>query len=339
MPDEPAIARPVRVALVGFGYWGPNYARVLNSLPEVELVAAAEPDDERRWRLTKQYPQVHAFTSVDEMLHRCHLDAAVVATPAGTHLEVGKKLLRAGVHLLIEKPLATTVAEAEELAATSEEAGRILMVGHTFLFNPAVRRIKQYIDSGELGRIFYIYCQRTGLGPIRNDVSALWDLAPHDLSMLHYWLGEEPHEVLSFGQDYLGQGREDVAFLMLRYPGDVMAKLHVSWLDPIKVRRVTIVGDRKMAVFDDVEADEKLKVYDRGASYQPVGDDYGQFVLSVRDGDILIPRLERAEPLREQVAHFIECLRSGQPPLCGADAGIASVRILEHAGRRIHRIS
>jgi predicted dehydrogenase len=209
------------------------------------------------------------------------------------------------------------------------------MVGHTFLYNPAVQRVKSYIDQSDLGRMLYLSFTRTGLGPIRDDVNALWDLAPHDFSMLRYWLGGDPVDVTARGHSYLRPGVEDIVFVTLRYPGDVLAGLHVSWLDPVKDRRVTIVGDRKMVVFDDVNPTEKLRVYDRGVSYQPRGGDFAAFVAAVRDGDILIPKVEAREPLREQLCHFVDCIRSGRQPLSDVEDGLAVVKALAWADREL----
>src|SRR5438270_5232774 len=205
------------------------------------------------------------------------------------------------------------------------------MVGHTFLFNPAVGRVKRLIDSGELGQVLYLSFHRTGLGPIRSDVNALWDLAPHDLSMLRYWLGEEPTEVTARGQSYLRPGVEDVVFVTLRYPGGVLASIQVSWLDPVKDRRVTIVGDRKMVVYDDVHPTEKLRVYDKGATYQPRGGEYSEFLAAVRDGDIVIPRIETTEPLREELVHFTRCIELRAQPRSDGREALELVRILERA--------
>jgi predicted dehydrogenase len=232
---------------------------------------------------------------------------------------------------LVEKPLASTSADAEAIVTLARECGRTLMVGHTFLFNPAVRAIKRYIDEGQLGEIRYMYFQRTGLGPIRQDVNALWDLAPHDLSMLRYWLNSDPVDIIARGQAYLKPDTEDVVFVTLTYPKQVLASVHVSWLDPVKVRRVTVVGDRKMVVFDDTHATEKLRIYDRGADYQPRDGGFAEFIAAVRDGDIVIPRLEPLEPLREELAHFVSSINTSETPLTSGEDGLAIVRILESA--------
>jgi predicted dehydrogenase len=271
------------------------------------------------------------------MLRDGDVDAVIVATPTSTHREVVEHCLSSGVHVLVEKPLAGTVADAEALAALQKGTGRVLMVGHTFLFNPAVRAIKGYIEQGLLGDIRYLYFTRTGLGPIRQDVNALWDLAPHDFSMLRYWLGADPIDLVARGQAYLKPGTEDVVFVTLNYPDRVLASVHVSWLDPVKVRSVTVVGDRKMVVFDDTHATEKLRIYDRGADYQPHEGGFAEFIAAVRDGDIVIPRLEQREPLREQLEHFVDCINTGKRPIASADDGVAIVKVLERAQHELRQ--
>ena len=326
----------VRVALIGFGHWGPNYARILaGTLGGARLVACAEPSAGRLAAFERQYPSARAYADYARLLRDGDVDAAIVATPTSTHRAIVQQCLEAGLHVLVEKPLASTVVDAEALAKLAGTSGHTLMVGHTFLFNPAVRAIKAYIDKGLLGEIRYLYFQRTGLGPIRQDVNALWDLAPHDLSMLRYWLGTDPVDLVARGQSYLKAGTEDVVFVTLSYPSQVLASVHVSWLDPVKTRRVTVVGDKKMVVFDDTHATEKLRIYDRGADYQPREGGFAEFIAAVRDGDIAIPRLEPLEPLREQLAHFIDCIVTGKPPLTSAEDGVAIVRVLEWAEREL----
>jgi predicted dehydrogenase len=328
----------LRIAIIGLGYWGPNYARLLaGTIDGLEFVAAADRDENRLRTISRQYPSVLTYTDYREMLAHGGVDAVIVATPATTHREIVEDCLRAGLDVLVEKPISRTVEDAESMIAVAEETGRILMVGHTFLFNPAVQRVKRYIEDGELGRLLYFSFNRTGLGPIRQDVNALWDLAPHDLSMLRYWIGGDPVDVVARGQSYLRRGTEDVVFVTLRYPNDVLAGIHVSWLDPVKDRRVTVVGDRKMVVFDDVNVLEKLRIYDKGASYQPRGGDFGDFVASVRDGDILIPKVENREPLREQLLHFVDCVKTRRIPICDGKEGAAVVWALERAQTELER--
>jgi predicted dehydrogenase len=327
----------LRIAIIGFGHWGPNYARILSdSISGARLVACAEPSPGRLAAFERQYPSARAYADYHRLLRDGEVDAVIVATPTSTHREVTEACLRAGAHVLVEKPLASTVSDAKSMIAAADQAKKTLMVGHTFLFNPAVRAIKGYIDEGRLGKIRYLYFQRTGLGPIRQDVNALWDLAPHDLSMLRYWLGTDPVDLVARGEAYLKSGTEDVVFLTLNYPNKVLASVHVSWLDPVKVRRITVVGDSKMVVFDDTHATEKLRIYDQGADYQPQGGGFGEFIAAVRDGDIVIPRLEHTEPLRTELEHFIECITTGRQPLSSGEDGLAVVRVLELAERELH---
>jgi predicted dehydrogenase len=326
----------VRVALIGFGHWGPNYARILaGTLTGARLVACAEPSASRLAAFERQYPAARAYADYRRMLRDGDVDAAIIATPTSTHREVAEECLNAGLDVLVEKPLASTVTDAEAIVALARGVNRTLMVGHTFLFNPAVQAIKRYLDEGSLGEIRYMYFQRTGLGPIRQDVNALWDLAPHDMSMLRYWLNDDPIELVARGESYLKPNTDDVVFVTLTYPHKVLASVHVSWLDPVKVRRVTVVGDRKMVVFDDTHATEKLRIYDKGADYQPRDGEYAQFIASVRDGDIVIPRLPAVEPLREELAHFVTCITSDTEPITSGEDGIAVVRVLEAADRAL----
>jgi predicted dehydrogenase len=327
----------LRVAIIGFGHWGPNYARILSgTMSGARLTACAEPSARRLAAFERQYPASRAYADYHRLLRDGDVDAVIVATPTSTHREVAEDCLKAGVHVLVEKPLASTVADAESMVAAANQAQKTLMVGHTFLFNPAVRAIKGYIDEGRLGKIRYLYFQRTGLVPIRQDVNALWDLAPHDLSMLRYWLGTDPVDLVARGEAYLKEGTEDVVFLTLNYPNQVLASVHVSWLDPVKVRRITVVGDSKMVVFDDTHATEKLRIYDQGADYQPRGGGFGEFIAAVRDGDIVIPRLEHTEPLVLQLEHFMDCISKGKHPITSAEDGVAIVRILERAEQELH---
>ena len=322
----------LRFGLIGLGHWGPNYARLLHGqVPNARLTACADLRRERLDMMGSLYSDVRLHGDHRSLLAAGNLDAAIVATTTSTHRQVVTDCLEAGLHVLVEKPLAESSVAGEDIVAAAERAGRILMVGHTFLFNPAVEHIKHYIDQGELGRVLYLSFRRTGLGPIRQDVNALWDLAPHDLSMLRYWLGTDPLEVTARGQSYLRSGIEDVVFLTLRYPDDVLVGIQVSWLDPVKDRTVTIVGDRKMVVYDDVHPTEKLRVYDKGASYQPRGGEFSEFLAAVRDGDILVPKVQGGEPLREELLHFATCIEMGVDPRSNGREGLELVRILERA--------
>ncbi len=271
------------------------------------------------------------FASVEDLLDSGLTDALIVATPASTHRAITEAALGADQHVLVEKPMALTAADAETMAAQASEAERVLMVAHTFLFNPAVRHISKLIETGRLGEILHIHSQRTGLGPVRSDVSVLWDLAPHDLALFHAWVPAEPVEISASGQAFLQSGVDDVAVLTLRFANGIFAAIHASWIDPVKTRRTTVVGRRAMAVFDDTQTVDKLRIYDNAATYQPDGPGFGEFAASVRAGDVHIPRLEPREPLKDQVAHFVECVQQGATPLSDSRQGLYVAKILEAA--------
>jgi predicted dehydrogenase len=326
----------LRFSVIGLGYWGPHYTRVLGELGETELVYACDVSEQATSLVRNRYPRVRVTRDPVEAIESNDVDAVVVATPTSTHHPLALAALRAGKHVLCEKPLATTAAECDELIEAAQESERVLMVGHTFIFNPAVRMMRHLIAEGEVGRVLYCHTARTGLGPIRSDVNALWDLAPHDLSILFYLIGFEPISATATGQAYLRDGCEDVAFMNLAFEGGTIGAVHVSWLDPYKVRKVTVVGDRRMIVFDDVASDEKLKVFDRGASYETVSDasrgaDFGEFKALIRDGDIYVPKVPPNEPLKEQVSHFVECCVNGATPETDGVAGRRVIATLEAA--------
>lgn len=326
-----------RVALIGYGYWGPNYARVVSELPDCELLGCAEINPAALERARQRLPGAELTTDYREWLDRSDLDAVIVATPAVTHYPVVRECLEAGKHVLCEKPLTRTSPEALELAAVAERCGRTLVVGHTFLFNPAVQMLKEYLDRGILGKPLYVYADRLGLGPIRKDVSALWDLAAHDVSiLLHLFGAHSPiQEVVARGESYIQPGIEDVVFLTLRLQERLLANIHVSWLDPAKVRRLTVVGTEKMVVFDDVDPLHRLMLYDKGFRYATTEESFGEFQAILQDGNVLIPKVAVREPLREQVSHFLRCIRGEEP--CRSDARFAAavVEVLEDAQRSL----
>jgi predicted dehydrogenase len=332
----------IRFGLVGIGYWGPNYARVLSELPDASFEYAHDLSRDALALVEQRWPSVHTTTDLDELL-ASDVDAVIVSTPTVTHFELVKKALAAGKHVLAEKPLATSRRECDVLGAAATEAGRTLMVGHTFIFNPAVRLMREYVEAGDLGRLLYSHATRTGLGPIRDDVNALWDLAPHDISMIFYLTGTEPVSVSAHGAAYLKDGVEDVAFLDIELTSGMIANVRVSWLDAYKVRTLTLIGDRQMIVFDDLAPDWKLRIFDRGASYDATseearGSEFGEYKAIVRDGDIRIPKVAAREPLKEQVAHFIECCQTGATPV---ETDVKSARrvvaVLEAATESLRR--
>ncbi len=332
------VNRPkLRVAQIGLGYWGPNLLRNLATLPDVDVVAVADLDPSRLAVARLFGADVKTTRDPLALLVRDDLVAVVIATPPRTHFDLTRRALEAGKHVLVEKPLATSIAEGSRLVALAEARGLVLMVGHTFLYSPATHRLKQYLDEGELGNVLYLYSQRLNLGRIREDVNALWNFGPHDVSLILYLLGRRPTSVCARGFACLRSGVEDVVFLTLEFSGQVGAHVHVSWIDPHKVRRLTVVGTRRMAVYDDVSADAKLTVYDRGVDRIPTqqspGDfrDFAEFQHLIRRGDVSIPALPFAEPLQAECQHFIECIQQGSRPLTDGRHGLDVVRVLEAA--------
>ncbi|MFN8445217.1 MAG: Gfo/Idh/MocA family oxidoreductase [Caldilineaceae bacterium] len=325
----------ITLGQLGCGYWGPNLLRNFLAQPQCRVKWVADSSAERRSFIQSTFPTATPIPEIETILEDREVDGVVIATPAASHHALAKEALRRGKHVFVEKPLAMTSAEADELATLAGERQRILFAGHTFLYNPAVRYLKKLIDQQDLGDIYYITCQRLNLGQVRNDVNAWWNLAPHDVSILLYLMnGELPISVAAQGMDYLQNGTEDVVFATLTWANRVAAHIHVSWLDPGKVRRMTIVGSRKMVLYDDV-SDDKLTIYDKGFDRVPrIGermdfDTPGGFLLKPRAGDILLPRIDWVEPLRVEAAHFLECIRTGATPLTGPKHGRDVVAVLE----------
>ena len=312
-----------KVALAGLGYWGPNLARNFDEL--AELAWLCDLSEENRERFAARFPAARMTGDFDEVLADDSVEAVVIATPVVTHFELAKRALEAGKHVLVEKPPALTGAEVEELVAAAEEQGRVLMPGHLLLYHPGVIRLKELIESGELGDVLYIYGNRQNLGQIRKDENALWSLGVHDLSVILHLLGEEPAEAWARGESFLTEGVEDVVFCYLRFPSGKVAHMHLSWLDPHKMRRITVVGRDKMAVFDDMELDRKLTVYDKGPVERAAT--YGEWVT--RTGDIYSPKIPNAEPLRLECEHFLRLVAGEGDPLAAAREGVAVVRALE----------
>ncbi|MCA1644230.1 MAG: Gfo/Idh/MocA family oxidoreductase [Chloroflexi bacterium] len=324
---------PVRVAGIGCGYWGPNVIRNLDAVAGFELCGVCDIDPERVRPVAARYPSARATTDVAVFLGDPSIDALYLSTPVSTHYPLVKRALQSGKHVLVEKPIATTVAEAEDLARLAVASGRTLMVGHTFVFSPPVRKVKELIDAGAIGPIYYVETTRVNLGLFQKDVSVLWDLGPHDVSILNYWLGEVPLRVSARGRSFLGETLEDVVFLTLEFPSGILAQVQISWLAPSKLRRTSVVGSQRMVVYDDLEPVEKVKVFDRGVDRQPSS--FGEFQLTYRSGDILSPRLDTTEPLYTECAHFLDCIRGGREPDTSARSGIDVVRVLQAAERSL----
>jgi predicted dehydrogenase len=323
------MASVVRVALIGYGYWGPNYARVFNELPDTELVAICEVDPTKLKRAQSRYSHILAHHDMQEILANNLIDAVIVSTPAATHYQLAKAFLEGGRHVLVEKPMALKVCHCEELCEAAERMGKTLMVGHTFLYNPGIRKMKECIQSPDFGRIYYLHSTRTNLGPVRQDVNAIWDLASHDVSIFNYLLDQQPCWTSATGSKILQSGREDVSFITFGYPDGVIANIHVSWADPNKVREVVAVGSRRRVVFDDLNALERVRIFEKGVSVgDPIPESYGDFKLLVRDGDILSPKVELGEPLKEQCSDFIASILANRKPLSDASSGTNVTRAL-----------
>ncbi len=323
----------INIGVVGLGYWGPNLARNFDRLPGARLAYCCDLADGNLAKARAQFPGTTITDDLEVLLADDSLDAVVVATSVPTHHRLGKRVLEAGKHVLIEKPLALRAADAEELVALAEVQGKLLMVGHLLEYHPGVRVMKDLLDSGQLGRVLYVYANRLNLGKVRADENALWSLGPHDISVINFLTGEEPEEVSARGESYLQKGVEDVVFGYIKFPSGMIGHLHVSWLDPHKTRKVTVVGSEKMVVFDDMESDRKVTVYDKGAVV-PTYESYGEYV-TLRFGDIHIPRVPNDEPLRLECRHFVDCIREGKQPLSDGHDGLNVVRVLEAMERSL----
>ena len=330
----------VGVGILGCGYWGVNYVRAFTELPEARVVAVCDEQVERLTMVADRVPAAQLTTKLDEMLELDELDVVVVCTPAQSHYQVAQRCLEAGKHVLVEKPLTTRHAEAETLDALAKQNGLVLMVGHTFIYNPGIRKVKDYVETKEVGDIYYLYARRTNLGPIRHDVNALWDLAAHDVSIFNYLLDATPEWASAVGARVLRNGNEDVGFVVLGYPDGTLGHLHVSWADPNKVREVVVVGSDRRIVFNDLDSLERVRVFDKGVAPSDNGNgnhDFHHPGFVVRDGDITSPAITAGEPLKIQCAHFVECVTSGRAPLTGAADGAAVVRVMEAIDRSLAR--
>jgi predicted dehydrogenase len=318
-------AEPVRIGVAGLGYWGPNLARNFDGLPGCELTWVCDASEEARERLAPSLRDARVTADLDDLLADPQLDAVALATPVPTHAELAVRVLEAGKHCFVEKPLAERVADAEHAVDAARAAERTLMVGHLLEYHPGVLRLKEIADSGELGEIRYIYSNRLNLGVLREEENALWSLGAHDVSVLLALAGEEPHEVEARGESYMQPGIEDVVFCFLRFPSGLSAHLHLSWLDPHKERRFTVVGSRRMATFDDMELERKVTVYDKG--FDERAGSYGEYIT--RSGDTWSPRIPNTEPLRAECEHFVACVRDGATPRSDGESGLRVVRVLE----------
>jgi predicted dehydrogenase len=326
------------VAVLGCGHWGLNYVRVLSELPEVRVVVVCDQRPDRLEEVEKRFPGIAHTTQLDAALSHDGVDVAIVCTNATTHYNVTHRALMTGKHVLVEKPLTMASADAEQLIELAESKSAILMVGHTFVYNAGIRKVKEYVQAGQ-EQVYYLYSSRTNLGPIRGDVNALWDLAPHDVAIFNYLLERTPLWVSAVGAKVLGNCREDVAFVSIGYQGDradIVGHIHVSWADPHKTRELVVVGSDRRVVFNDLNGVEQVRVFEKGVKAAPAEPlTYGEHRLQIRDGDIVSPKLEVSEPLKNQCRHFVECVTSGATPITSGRDGACVVRVLEAVDRSL----
>jgi predicted dehydrogenase len=325
------LTKTIRVGVVGAGYWGPNIVRNLYEAPGAEAVAVADLSQERLDAIHKRFPAVHVTTDYRELLDDPSIDAICIVTPVRTHRKLAEEAFAAGKHVFVEKPLAYSVSDAEAIVRAGDRAGKTLMVGHTFVYNPAVEVVKGILDSNGLGRVHYLDSQRVNLGLHQFDTNVLWDLGPHDVSIALYWLDEEPEWVQCTGACFVQANIEDVVFLMIGFPSGAIAHAHLSWLAPSKLRTMTVIGSQKMVIYDDNQSVEKVKIYDQGVDKL----DSDELRRSYRAGDIHSPRVPMTEALQVEMRHFIECVRDGKKPRSDGDAGLMVVRVLELAMRSL----
>jgi predicted dehydrogenase len=331
-----AVSQSVGVAVVGCGYWGPNLLRNFFDTPGCTVVAACDKSEERLEAMSRRHPSIIATTSFDEVLEHPGVDAVAIATPVFTHAALARRAIEAGKHVLVEKPMTMNSEDAIDLVQLAERNGVKLMVDHTFVYTGAVRRMKQLIESGELGNLYYYDSVRVNLGLVQSDVSVVWDLAAHDLAIMDYLIGQEPVAISAVAATHLPGGMADVAYLTVHFPNELIAHFHVNWLSPVKVRQTLIGGDRRMVLWDDMEITEKVKVYDRGIRWNDdPAEARRETLVAYRLGDMHAPVLDQTEALRNECAHFIECIQQDAVPTTDGVAGMRAVRMLEAAERSL----
>lgn len=319
----------INIAIIGCGYWGINYVRVFSEIHDSKIVLVCDANEDRLRAVRERYQLISTSTNWEEAIASRWVDAVVIATPANAHFQMAERCLLSGKHVLVEKPIATRIDHAERLVQVAEEKGLALMVGHTFLYNAGIRKVKELMASDSFGKIYYLHATRTNMGPIREDVNAIWDLGSHDVAILNYLLDAQPQWVSAVGSQLFGNERADVGFSTLHYPGGVIANIHSSWLDPNKVREVVVVGSKRRIVFDDLKNIERVRIFEKGvAPAEMEADTFGEFRLLVRDGDIVSPRIETSEPLRNLASHFLQCVTGGTQPLTAGTNGLEVVRVM-----------
>lgn len=322
----------INLGIVGVGGWGKNLLRNFQEIKGARVAVACDLVEKRRAEASLRYPDLRVTADLDEIVAAPEIQAVVVATPGATHARIALQCLEAGKHVFVEKPMALTARDCESMIAVAEKKGLTLMVGHLLLYHGAVRKLKELLAAGAVGDLHYLYTQRLNLGKIRRSEDALWTFAPHDVSVALYLVGARPVSVSARGESYVQKGVADIAFAWLSFPGNVLAHHHVSWLDPHKIRRTTVVGARKMIVFDDMDSAEPLRIYDKGVGESLEYDSFGEY-LNLRYGDVHIPAIKIGEPLKAECSHFLDCVREGKRPLTDGRNGLDVVRVLEAASR------
>lgn len=321
----------ISIAIIGCGHWGPNFIRNFSKIKGVTVKYVCDLSLQRLLEIKKVYPGIIITHELNKILNDKEVIAVVIVTPAQTHYKLAKQSLLSGKHVLVEKPITNNIAHAEELIAIAKKSKRILMVGHTFKYNQGINRLKDFIDRKKLGDIFYIHSQRTNLGPLRKDVNAMWDLVPHDISVANYFLNMLPVSVSAKGGKFLAHDLEDVVFINLTYPNRILVNIHASWLDPRKVRQITVVGNKKMAVFDDLNIHEPLRIYDKSVIKKSFKQDYRsfrEFRMIIKEGEAFVPKITFSEPLMNEVVHFINCIKKDLKPLTDGFDGLSVVKIM-----------
>lgn len=325
----------IRVGVIGCGYWGPNLVRNFSNLKNSTVVSVADKSVERLNHMKNLYPNISITQDAKEFLSNPNIDAVSIATPVSTHFPLALKALQAGKHVLVEKPFVTRSKQAKDLIRVARSKKRVLMVDHTFLFSQPIKKMKEMISTDLLGKILYLYSVRVNLGLFQKDINVVWDLAAHDIAIANFFMGQAPLSVSVVGRKLAVDHVEDVAFVFLNYPNNVLFELHLSWLDPHKIRKITVIGDKKMVVYDDLNSAEPLKVYDKGASIQPYYDSFGEFKMLYRFGDVVSPRIEPEEPLRNLCEHFLDSIVNPQESIAGDRHGLDVVRVLEAAQKSV----
>lgn len=326
----------IRIGQIGVGNWGKNILRTFYSNPDVEFIQACDLSAKSRKNLQSSYPDLNTTLDINELLQNKDIDAVVIATQPNMHFEMAQKALENGKHVFVEKPMVLDVSEGEELVKLSEQNNLILMVGHILEYHPAFVKLKELVDSGELGDIYYIYSTRVNLGVVRDVENSLWSFAPHDISVILMLMGQQPTRVICTGQGYLRKEIEDVTFTTLHFADDRMAHVHVSWLDPHKIRKITVVGSKKMVVVDDMESTEKMRIYDKGAYRKGTYLGYHE-AITLRTGDIQIPFIKMQEPLKIECQHFIECIQQNKKPISDGADGLAVLKVLDAAQKSLNQ--